>query len=392
MKRGMSLESLLTTVIEQRESKRDFVANTKEAIQMVPAEDLEDGVALVLLKEGATELERFTITENCHRQIAGRLQIPWKYYDRLLKDHKDLVISQVNALFEREPQTRLLRTLDGKARAFLSDRYRTIDNDEVIEQVLPPIVKGDVPSKLLSSNVTENNMFIKVLFTGDNLAMDIGNAPQGRLPADVPGHTWLGREGSDTGRDIVRPGCIIRNSETGHGTLRIDGFFWRAFCDNGCVFGTEEVFNFKRTHLGGKLVTEDGGFEIFSDETKRKQNEVIIAEITDAMSALTTETNVQKMADKLRTLKQGEQVKDAFAAVDQLAKEVDIRDGEKQDIITNLLSDGDFSRWGMLNAVTKVANTEAVDYERACDLENIGGQIIDMQMRQWNRVALAEAA
>ena len=76
MKRGMSLENLLTTVIEQRERKRDFVANTKEAIQMVEAPDVKDGVALVLLKEGATELERFTITENCHRQIASRPQIP----------------------------------------------------------------------------------------------------------------------------------------------------------------------------------------------------------------------------------------------------------------------------------------------------------------------------
>ena len=372
MKRGMSLENLLTTVIEQRERKRDFVANTKEAIQMVEAPDVKDGVALVLLKEGATELERFTITENCHRQIASRLQIPWKYYDRLLNDHRDLVITQVNALFEREPQTRLLRTLDGKARAFLSDRYRTIDNDEVIEQVLPPIVKGDVPSQLLSSQVTENNMYIKVLFTGDDLAQEIGTTRNG-----TP--------------DVVRPGALIRNSETGHGSMEIDGFFYRDYCFNGCVFGKEEIFNYNRRHIGGKLVG-NGQFEVFSDQTKRKQNELIIAELTDSMKALTSPENVAKMGDALRATKEGPQVKDAFAAVDQLAKEVPIRDGEKQDIITNLLTDGDFSRWGMLNAVTKVANTEAVDYDRACELENIGAQIIEMQMRTWNRVAEAVPA
>jgi hypothetical protein len=372
MKRGQSLESLLTTVIEQRERKRDFVANTKESIQMVEAPDLSQGVALVLLKEGSSELERFTITENCHRQIASRLQIPWKYYDRLLTDHRDLVINQVNALFEREPQTRLLRTLDGKARAFLSDRYRTIDNDEVIEQVLPPIVKGDIPSQLLSSKVTENNMFIKVLFTGDNLAQEIGTTRNG-----TP--------------DVIRPGALIRNSETGHGSMEIDGFFYRDFCLNGCVFGREEIFSFNRRHIGSRLVG-NGDFELFTDETKRKQNEVIIAELTDSMKALTDEENVRKMGDALRATKEGTQVKDAFGAVDQLAKEVSIRDAEKQDIISNLLTDGDFSRWGMLNAVTKVANTEKVDYERACELENIGAQIIDMQMNQWNRIAVAEAA
>ena len=348
---------------------------------MVEAEDMPKKVALVLLKEGATELERFSITENCHRQISGRLQIPWKYYDRLLTDHRDLVISQVNALFEREPQTRLLRTLDGKARAFLSDRYRTIDNDEVIEQALPPIIKGDVPSQLLSSNVSENSMHIKVLFTGDNLAQDIGELERPQRHA--------GGQNNGSTRDIIRPGAVISNSETGHGRLRIDGFFYRDFCFNGCVYGTENIFNYKRNHIGSKLEA-NGEFEVFSDETKRKQNELIIAEVTDAMKALTNEENVVKMGDALRATKEGTQVDDAFAAVNQLAKEVDIRDGEKEDIIGNLLMDGDFSRWGMLNAVTKIANAEEVEYERACELENIGSQLIDMQLAQWNRIATAE--
>lgn len=369
MKRGMSLENLLTTVVEQQRQKRDFVANTKESIAMVDAEDMPQKVALVLRKEGESELERFSISENCHRQIAGRLQIPLKYYFRLLEDHLDLVITQVNALFQREPQTRLLRTLDGKARAFLSDRYKVLDNDQVLEQVLPPIVHGDVPSQLLSSNVTENHMYMKVLFTGDDLAQEIGTT----------------RDGTP---DIVRPGAVVKNSETGMGSMVTEGFFYRDYCLNGCVFGKSEIFTAKRIHLGGKLVA-NGDFEVFSDETKRKQNELIIAEVTDAMKALTNPENVQKMGDALRATKQGDFVKDTFAAVDQLAKEVDIRDSEKQSVISNFLQDGDFTRWGMLNAVTKVANTDAVDYERACELEQIGSDIIDLNTAQWNRIANA---
>jgi hypothetical protein len=383
MKAGLSLENLLTTVIEQRDTKRDFVASTKESMSLVEANDFPNGVALVLLKEGASELERFSITENCHRQIAGRLQIPLKHYFRFLADHKDLIINEVNALFEREPQTRLLRTLDGKARAFLSDRYRTIDNHEVIEQALPPIVQGDIPSQLLSANVSENAMHIKVLFTGDDLAQDIGEL------ANPQNH--IGGQSNGSTRDIIRPGAIISNSETGHGRLRIDGFFYRDYCLNGCVYGIQEIFSYKRNHIGTRLEA-NGDFEVFSDETKRKQNELIIAEVTDAMKALTSVENVQKMGDSLRDTKDSIVVEDAFGAVEQLAQEVDIRDSEKQDIITNLLTDGDFTKWGMLNAVTKVANTDAVDYGRACELENIGGQLIDMQMNQWNRIALARAA
>ena len=370
MKRGMSLENLLTTVVEQQKTKRDFVANTKESISMVVAEDMPDQVALVLLKEGASELERFSISENCHRQIAGRLQIPLKHYFRMLADYRDLIVNEVNAIFNNEPQTRLLRTLDGKARAFLSDRYKVLDNDQVLEQVLPPIVKGDIPSQLLSSNITENNMYLKVLFTGDDLAQEVGTLRNGEP-------------------DIVRPGALVKNSETGMGSMVTEGFFYRDYCLNGCVFGKTEIFNAKRIHLGGKLVA-NGEFEVFSDETKRKQNELIIAEVADAMKALTNVENVQMMGDALRATKEGAQVENAFAAVDQLAKEVDIRDGEKESVIENFLQDGDFSRWGMINAVTKIANSDSVDYERACELEQIGGSLIDLHTSQWNRIANAE--
>ena len=374
MKRGMSLESLLTTVVEQQKTKRGFVANTKESIAMVDAEDMPQNVAIVLRKEGASELERFAISENCHRQISARLQIPLKYYFRLLDDHLDLVIMQVNALFEREPQTRLLRTIeqDGRpvARAFLSNRYKMIDNDQVLEQVLPPLVSGDVPSEMLSSNITENRMYLKVLFTGDDLAQEVGTL----------------RDGSP---DIVRPGAVVKNSETGMGSMVTEGFFYRDFCFNGCVFGRTGIFNTKRIHLGGELIA-NGEFQVFSDETKRKQNELIIAEVTDAITALTNPENVQKMGDALRATKDTIVVEDAFAGVDQLAKEVDLRDDEKQSVITNFLQDGDFTKWGMLNAVTKVANTDTVDYERACELEQIGSDIIDLNTTQWNRIALAQ--
>ena len=374
MKRGLSLESLLTTVVEQQKTKRDFVANTKESIAMVDAPDLLQNVALVLRKEGASELERFAISDNCHRQISSRLQIPLKYYFRLLADHRDLVITQVNALLTREPQTRLLRTIElngvPTARAFLSDRYKMLDNDQVLEQVLPPIINGDIPSQLLSSNITENNMFMKILFTGDDLAQEIGTTRDGQP-------------------DIVRPGALVKNSETGMGSMVTEGFFYRDYCLNGCVFGKTEIFNTKRIHLGGKLIA-NGDFEVFSDETKRKQNELIIAEVTDAMKALTNPENVAKMGDALRATKDTIVVEDAFAGVDQLAKELDIRDDEKQAVLTNFLTDGDFTKWGMINAVTQIANTDSVDYERACELEQIGSQLIDLNTTQWNRIALAQ--
>ena len=392
MKNGMSLESLLSEVIRQKDTKRDFVTSTKDAVRLV---DQDDSLWIVVMKQGATELERFGISENAHRQIAGRLNIPWKFYSRLLRDHRDLVLMQVNALFEREPETRLLRVLDGDVRAFLSNRYRALDNAEVLEQTLPAIVNGDIETTLLSSNVGENKMHLKVLFTGDDLAIDLGATPHGQRDNGwMSGNTDMNAQHEviarrDAGRDIVRPGFVLSNSETGHGALNVKGFLFRGYCLNGCVWGTEDAFAFSRNHVGGKL-TEGQDFEIFTDETKRKQDEVIIAEVSDAMKTMVNPDRVRAMGERLRAIKNGEQVQDAFAAVDALAQEIDIRENEKESILGNFLKDGDFSQWGMVNAVTEMANAEDVSYERATEIENFGAQIIQMNAQRWTKVATAE--
>ncbi len=373
MQKGMNLEDLLTEVIRQNDTKRDFVASTQESIRMVPAVvgESDQGPKIVLLKGGDEQLERFSIADNCHRQIASRLAIPFKYYTRLLADHLDLVMHQVNALFEREPETRLVRTLDGTARAFLSNRYRRLDNAEVLQQVLPPIVKGDIETQMLSTNVGPNALHIKALFIDESLKQTIGTTPKG-----TP--------------DTVQPYAVVRNSETGNGSLSVRGGFFRGYCLNGCIFGREEAFNFSRNHVGGQLI-EGTDFEIFTDSTKRKQDETIIAEVTDAFHALADADRVREMADKLRALKEGATAADPFGAVDQLVKELDLRESEKNPILGTFLRDQDFTKWGVLNAVTEVANNaEVASYERAQELEEVGAKIINLNAATWQRIMTAE--
>ena len=67
------------------------------------------------------------------------LKIPAAYYDRMLSDYPELLAENVNSWFQREPTQRMVRTLDGTVRAFLSNRYRRIDNLDIAEIVLPVI-------------------------------------------------------------------------------------------------------------------------------------------------------------------------------------------------------------------------------------------------------------
>lgn len=371
MKAGMPLEALLNEVIRQNAAKRDFVTSTKNNVRMVEADDLPRKTAVVLLKEGASELERFAITDNAHEQIAARLEIPRKYYFRLLDDHRDLVLHQVNALFEREPSTRLFRVLDGKLRAFLSDRYLRLDNKEVLEQTLPAIVKGEIKTQMLSSNISENSMDLKVVFTDPRLEQEITRKTRTGQPR------------------IVKPGFHMRNSETGNGSLSIQGFFYDSYCLNGCVYNKVEGFEFRRSHLGGRLI-EGANYEVISEESRRLEDATIISQVRDVMRAMANPEFAQKMGDVLRAAANTPPAKSPMAAVDLAVKELPILESEKESILTTFLQDGDFSQWGLASAVTAVANRDDVTYERATELENIGGQILSMQLRDWKRFAEAE--
>lgn len=371
MKPGLTLEALLREVIRQNSVKKDFVANTQQNVRMVPMADFPKGVAVVLQKEGAAELERFEITENAHRQIAGRIGIPWKYYDRMLNDHTDLVLKNVNTLFEREPASRLFRALDGKLRAFLSDRYLRIDNHQILEATLPAIVKGDVATTLLSSHVGENRMDLKVMFTDDRFAQEI---------------TSKTRTGETR---VVRPGFRMTNSETGHGKLRIKGFFYDGYCLNGCIYGLIDAFEFSRTHLGGQLI-EGVDFEILSEETKRLEDDVIVSHVKDVINALATPEFAQQMGDALREAAATDEVKKPLAAVNLAVKELDLVEAEKEAVLTTFLQDGDYTKWGLASAVTSVANRESTTLDRASEIEDIGAQILTMGLRDWNRYVNAE--
>ena len=114
MKNGKSLVKLVIELERQSKVKQDFVAST-EAMEIK-----SDGH---LSLYSSDDERSFSITDNTHSQIAQRLNIPLKYYQRMRFDAPALLATNVNTWFLEKPERRMIRTLDGKARAFLSDRF-----------------------------------------------------------------------------------------------------------------------------------------------------------------------------------------------------------------------------------------------------------------------------
>ena len=191
MKAGLAIEELAGEIMRQNAIKEDYVVNSPSLIMEKFNSDL---YLRVLDNDGIDRLEPMSIADNAHRQISARLGIPIKYYNRMLEEGCGLLTENVNYWFKQNPEQRMLRILEGKVRAFLSNRYLRIDNHEIVCAVMPVI--GEIPNvQFVSNQITENHLFMKVV--NPNMQREI-----------APGKT-------------VQAGMVVCNSETGLGTFYV---------------------------------------------------------------------------------------------------------------------------------------------------------------------------
>lgn len=105
----------------------------------------------------------FKLNDTAHSQIAAKLDIPKKYYDKMstipgLRQHN---VNNWLQLFDTN-KGYLIRTHDETARAFLSDKYRPIDHMLLLSAFLPVMEKMEV--KVKSSSLTDSKMYLQLIF------------------------------------------------------------------------------------------------------------------------------------------------------------------------------------------------------------------------------------
>ena len=71
----------------------------------------------------------YGISELAKRQFADKLPIPYAYFERMRNNHPSLLDENLKTWLHGDPDRRLVRTLDGRVRALLPDRYRRLDNN-----------------------------------------------------------------------------------------------------------------------------------------------------------------------------------------------------------------------------------------------------------------------
>jgi len=350
MKQGLSIQDLARELERQRQTKKDFVSDTRElTFHSGPSSFLNVG-----------SFEPVKVSENFHRQLGERLQIPAKYYDRLRKDFPNLLDENVNYLFKNAPERRLVRTLDGTARAFLSDRYRVLDNEVVAEAALP--ILSTLPDlDVLSANISAEKFYLKVV--------------NKRLIQEV-------KKG-----DVVQAGIVISNSEVGLGAFKVEPLLFRLICLNGAIVNSLANSSY---HVGKRAAEQDGAYELYRDETLRVDDRAFVLKVQDLVKAAVSDVNgfniiVGKWKEATEKRLEGNPVK----AVEILSDKFQLTEFEQSGVLRHLINGGDLSAYGLLNAVTRTSQ-DVGDYDRATELERFGARVIELPNNEW--AELAEAA
>lgn len=349
MKTGLNLVELAKKIEANRELKHDLIADTAKVEMLV---DTDGTTSLNVEGAGGDNDQRFPILPVAHDQIAARLQIPARYYDRMAKDAPSLLATNVNRWFNHQPEKRMLRTLGGDLRAFLSNRYQRIDNEEIAAVVLPILMKIE-GVQVASCEITERRMYIQVV------------TPR------VQGDVKVG--------DTVQAGVIVSNSEVGLGSVSIQPIVFRLACLNGMIVPDGR---FRANHVGSRI---DNTEALWTDEAKQADDRAVLLKVRDVLTAAVSQDSFEKTLEKMRALT-GIAVKgDPSKSVEVLAKKIGATEDERGGILRALIEGSDLSAWGFLNAVTHQAH-DAVSYDRGVDFEAMGGTLLNLPRKEWSEI------
>jgi hypothetical protein len=134
------------------------------------------------------------------------------------------------------------------------------------------------------------------------------------------------------------------------------------------------------------MVEADDSFRVFRTETLAADDRAFFLAVADVVRAAVDEVRFRDLLESMRRAAESEPVRDVPAAVETLAARERLSEHEAGGVLTHLAAGGDLSRWGVLSAVTRHA--EDVDsYDRATELEELGGKILAYSDREWRTIA-----
>lgn len=338
MKHGKTIVELANEISRQQNAKRDFLINANKVSAFVHDKKINLGFPI------DQDLFMGEMTNNGHIQLGSYCDIPKKYYDKMMS-HPDLLSKNISHWLLNSNDKRMIRTLDGKVRAVLSEKYRRLDNYDLAQNILPMLNEADATVE--SCEITDNKIYIKAITH--------------KVQSEV-------KKG-----DVVSAGLIISNSETGHGSLSIKPLVYRLVCSNGAI---ADDYSMRKYHAG--KATDMMQIE-FSNDTLRAEDKAFWLTVRDLVKFTLNETTFEKIVATMRESTE-KTIQAPDKAIELVTKKYSMSESESGGVLEHLIKGGDLTSWGLGNAVTRMAQ-DVNSYDRSTELEAIGFEIMQ---NNWN--------
>jgi hypothetical protein len=343
MKQGLSINDLAQKVYAESQRAKDYVASTNML-------EMDDAFNINVQGIGS-----YKPTELAHRQMAERLSIPFKYYQKMQTEAPDLLATNVNKWFKKTPEKRLVRTMDAEQpymRAFLSDRYRPYDNFLVMEGALPVLMQH-ADLQVMSSEVTENRLYVQAVNKSLQAEIRVG--------------------------DVVQAGIVLSNSEVGLGSIRVETLIYRLVCMNGAI----RPESIRKNHTGKRLGLEDEVSMLYANDTILADNKAFMLRVRDMMNFAFQSEKFLEAVDLMKQSTERQITGTVQDVIETVTTNYGFNTIEKDSILKQLIQGADLTQYGLANAVTATANDVDLPYDRVIELERIGGDIFEMNNKAW---------
>ena len=151
----------------------------------------------------------------------------------------------------------------------------------------------------------------------------------------------------------------------------------RLICENGMKVNDARL---NSRHLTSSQATQDGVYEILSDEAKELDSKALISKVRDVVASTSDEVRfgeqVQAMTDASNI-----KIKKPKKVIEILENKFSLTKDEGDNILENLMHNDTGNKepnvWATVNSITKLGNTMD-DYDRGTEMQKFGGMLLTM--------------
>lgn len=333
-----SFEDAIEILQDLKRRRRDVVAKISD-LEMHGSGTISIGE----IRDGDGGMLNVAVKPNplAHRQIATRLNIPFKYWNRMTEELPALAALNFNSWVQKEDEDLgnkqrkvFVRSyMDepggnfGTMRAILSNSYFPVDNLTLITEIVKIIQemksRHDIDIRVSKCSLSDSRLYLK--FVSPTIQTEAREILKNYRD---PNSGEYGGLGTDHG---IVSGFIVTNSEVGLSQLAVSPMVTFKACMNNMIW---KEYAFTRRHVGEKL---DMG--VYKADTKRSNLETIKLQVRDHIQQF---LDPEFMGQQMKTIEEmaARKLDHPIQCVKNMAHELGLGDSEIESVLNTFLRQG----------------------------------------------------